>query len=155
MKLKTTKLYYNPDYKFTLEVPLHWTVKPSAQRDTAVKFVYRESATLIAVLGVETPPDRGAALSPDEMFASFKHEFPDSTSIRLDSGTANIDGIDAVWNIVEVTDPPEARIIGKHYYFRRGKALLRLTAMTDSGSEFFVAALPALEEVIASLKFEA
>ena len=61
--------------------------------------------------------------------------------------------MDAVWNVIEITDPPRARIVGKHYHFRRNGKLWRVSAMTDSGREFFGKVLPAMERAIATMAF--
>jgi len=87
------------------------------------------------------------------MYASFQREYRDFTYRRIASGTSRIRSMDAVWNLIEITDPPQARIIGKHYHFRRNSKLWRVSAMTDSGRNFFDQVLPAMDQAIATLAF--
>ena len=149
----TAELYYNQEHKFSLDAPAGWTVKKSAQPNTVIKFVYRDAAGHIAVLSIAAYPDPGGALTPDGMYATFKDEYRDFTSRRLGSGATKIRSMDAVWNLIEITDPPQARIIGKHYHFRRDGKLWRVTAMTDSGKDFFATVLPTMDNTISTIAF--
>jgi hypothetical protein len=145
--------YFNQEHGFSLDVPSGWVVSKSAQPNTVVKFVYRDTEGHIAILSVAAYVDSGTELTTDGMYASFQREYRDFTYRRIASGTSRIRSMDAVWNLIEITDPPQARIIGKHYHFRRNSKLWRVSAMTDSGRNFFDQVLPAMDQAIATLAF--
>lgn len=145
--------YYNQEYGFSLDVPAGWLVSKSAQPNTVVKFVYRNAEDHIAVLSIAAYPDFRIELTPDSMYATFRQEYRDFTYNRIASGTSRIRSMDAVWNVIEITDPPQARIVGKQYHFRRNGKLWRVSAMTDSGRHFFGNVLPAMDQAIATIAF--
>jgi len=149
----TAELYYNQEFKFSLDAPTGWTVKKSAQPNTVIKFVYRDANARIAVLSIAAYPDTPGALTADGMFATFKDEYRDFTYRRLDSGSTKIRSMEAVWNLIEITDPPQARIIGKHYHFVRNGKIWRVSAMTDSGKDFFATVLPIMDKAILTIAF--
>jgi hypothetical protein len=176
MKLKTTRSFYNGLHQFGMEVPISWTTQNSALASTLVKFVHRESARKVAVLSVSIfktgglltpqdpfasvvnvaaatpPPSNNTPLTAEDMFTLLKSEHPTASS--LEAGTAKIKDFDAVWNIIEATEPEDSRIIGKFYHFRRDGQLWRFAASTDCGREFFDAMLPSMEQAIASASFD-
>jgi hypothetical protein len=150
-------LYYNQQEGFSIDAPTGWTVKKSAMPHTIVKFVLRDSADRIAVLSIASHEETWLSslipLTADGMYDSFKDEFRDFTVHRIASGTTKIRSMDAVWNLFEITEPPQARIIGKHYHLRRNGRLYRISIQADSGKSFFNAILPTAEKSIATLAF--
>jgi len=153
----SAELYYNQRHRFSIDAPTGWAVKNSTQPYTIVKFVHRDREGNIAVLSIAADDESwlGALipLTADRMYDGFKDEYRDFTVRRLASGTTKIRSMDSVWNLIEITDPPQARIIGKHYHLRRNGKLWRISAMTDSGKAFFETVLPAMEKSIATLAF--
>lgn len=151
--MATAELYLNQDFDFSLDGPAGWTVKKSSQPNTVIKFVYRDAKDQIAVLSIAAFAYTPGALTADGMYATLKEGHQDFTFSRLDSGTTKIRSMVAVWNLVEITDPPQARIIGKHYHFVRNGKLWRVSAMTDNGKDFFATVLPTMEKAIATIAF--
>ncbi len=152
--------YYDKIHQFSIEFPDGWIVKQSSNPETVIKAVYRDTVGRIAQITIAAYPlphavSQGEAneLTADDMWAGWKKQFPDFTVKRHDSGVARIRSHRAVWNLIEITDPPQARMIGKHYHFVQGKYLYRVTAMTGSGSKFFRVVLPIMEKSISTLAF--
>lgn len=146
-------VYHNQEHRFSIDAPAGWAVTKSAQPNTVVKFVHRDSEGRLAVLSIAAYRGSNIRVTPDSMYASFREEYRDFTYIRLASGRATLHSMEAVWNVIEITDPPQARVIGKHYHFVRNGKLWRVSAMTDSGKEFFAKLLPVMDQAIATLAF--
>jgi hypothetical protein len=152
--------YYDNAHRFSIEFPDGWTVKQSSNPETLVKAVYRDTAGRIAQITIAAYPlphavtgNEADELTADDMWEGLKEQFPDFTVKRHDSGVTRIRSHRAVWNLIEITDPPQVKMIGKHYHFVQGKHLYRVTAVTDSGSEFFRTVLPTMEKSISTLAF--
>jgi hypothetical protein len=149
--------YYNRGEEFSIDAPTGWEVKKSPHPNTIVKFVYRDNVDRIAVLSIAAYEESGldsiSPLTADRMYDRIKREFRDFTVSRLASGTSRIRSMEAVWNLIKITETPQARIIGKHYHFRRNGKLWRISAQTDSGKEFFATILPAMEKSISTFAF--
>jgi hypothetical protein len=153
----SAELYYNQLEGFSIDAPAGWTVKKSAQSNTIVKFVLRDDEDRIAVLSIasyqETRANVQLPLTADRMYDGFKVDFHNFTIRRLASGSIKIRSMNAVWNLFEITEPAQARIIGKHYHLRRNGKLYRVSIQTDSGKDFFDAVLPIAEKSISTLAF--
>lgn len=153
----SAELYFNQEYRFSLDAPQGWSIKKSSQPNTIVKFVLRDSNARIAVLSIaaydESTLSKLVPLTADSVFETFKKEYSDFDFRRIAAGKRKIRSMNAVWNLIEITNPPQARLIGKHYHFRRNGKLWRISAMTDSGKEFFDKVLPIMEKSIATIAF--
>lgn len=153
----SAELYFNKEHRFSLDVPPGWTAKKSSQPNTIVKFVFRDSSARIAILSIaaydESLLSAALPLTADGMFESVKKEYTDFDFRRIAAGEKKIRSMNAVWNLIEITNPPQARLVGKHYHFRRNGKLWRISAMTDSGREFFDKVLPVMEKSISTIAF--
>ncbi|MEI6277916.1 MAG: hypothetical protein WCQ16_00875 [Verrucomicrobiae bacterium] len=160
LPLKAGEPFFEFTHRFSITFPDGWIVKKSANPDTIIKAVFRDASNNIAQIAIaayklpaEPSKEELAEFTPDAMWEGLKSQFPDFTIKRLSSGTSKIRSKDAVWNMIEITDPPQARSIAKHYHFIQGATLYRVSAMSDSGTTFFNANLPAMENSISSLAF--
>jgi hypothetical protein len=152
--------YYDLSHGFSITFPTAWTVKKSTNPETIIKAVFRDASSNIAqisIAGYKLPYEPSkkelAELTADVMWEGLQSQYKDLTLKRRGAGSAKIRAKEAVWNMVEITDPPQARSFAKHYHFIRGTTLYRVSAMSDSGESFFNANLPLMEEAIGTLAF--
>ncbi len=151
--------YFDASHGFSITFPSGWTVKKSSNPETIIKAVYRDSSGNIAQIAIAgyklpyQPSKEELTLTADARWESLQEQYQDFSLKRRDSGTAKIRSKDAVWNTVEITAPPQGRMIGKHYHFIQGSTLYRVSAMSDSGEAFFTANLPLMDEAISTLAF--
>lgn len=152
--------YYDRSHEFSIQFPDGWTIKRSSNPETVIKAVYRDTLDRIAQITIAAyrlpkivSQAEANELSPDDMWEGFKEQFADFAVKRHAAGITRIRSRRAVWNLIEITDPPQARSIAKHYHFVRGSILYRVTAITDSGAAFFQEVLPIMEESIGTLAF--
>jgi hypothetical protein len=152
--------YFDISHGFSINFPSGWTVKKSSNPETIIKAVYRDSSdniAMITIAGYKLPrkpsKEELAELTADVMWESLKSQYPDFSFKRRGSGTAKFRSKDAVWNMVEITAPQQARSLAKHYHFIQGLTLYRVSAMSDSGEAFFIANLPLMDAAISTLAF--
>ncbi len=149
--------YFDTSHGFSITFPSGWTVKKSSNPETIIKAVYRDSSdniALIVIAGYKLPykPSK-EELTVDVAWEVFQKQYQDFSLKRRGSGTAKIGSKDAVWNTVEITAPPQARSLAKHYHFIQGSTLYTVSAISDSGEAFFTANLPLMDEAISTLAF--
>ncbi len=155
-----SETYFNQEHEFSIEFPEGWTVKGSMNPETIIKAVYRDEQDRIAQVTIaayelpfEVSETEANTLTADDMWEGLKNQFADFRIKRHGSGTTKIRSRRVVWNFVEVMDPPQAKMVGKHYNFIRGRYLYRVSAMADSGMNFYKEVLPKMEAAIATLAF--
>lgn len=152
--------YFDLSHGFSIAFPDGWTVKKSSNPETIIKAVFRDTGNNIAQITIagyklpyEPSKEELAELTADAMWEGLQSQYQDFTVTRRGSGAVKIRSKNAVWNLVEITDPPQARSIAKHYHFIQGSTLYRVSAMSDSGVTFFMGNLPLMEQSIATLAF--
>lgn len=152
--------YYDRTHEFSINFPDGWDIKRSANKETIVKAVFKNSQDRLAIISIAAYPlpiapknVQQAKLTPDVMWEGLREQYPDFKMRRLNWADAKVRSTPVVWNIVEILDPPQAAMFAKHYHLLKGTTLYRITAMTDHDKSFFDAQLSIMDAAISTFSF--
>jgi hypothetical protein len=150
-------IYFNRDYEFSITFPEGWVIKKSGNPETIVKAIYHDSTGRLAYIAIASynwPAEfKFADVTANDMFIILKGQYSDLTINRIGSGETTIRSNRAVWNMIDVSKPPQAAMLAKHYHIVKNKHLYRISAVTDRDYQFFKKQLPIMEKAIGTLAF--
>lgn len=151
------EMYFDRQHEFSITFPESWVIKKSGNPETIIKAVYRDSTgrlAYIAIAAYSWPAElKFTEVNADDMFTLLKQQSRDFTIHRIGSGEATIRSNRAVWNTIDVTDPPQAAMLAKHYHLVKNSRLYRITAATDRDYQFFAKQLQIMENAIRTFAF--
>ena len=152
--------YYDRTHEFSINFPDGWDIKRSANKETIIKAVLKDPQGRLAIISIAAYPlpialkhARQAQLTSDIMWEGLREQYPDFKMRRLNWADAKVRSTPAVWNIVEIYDPPQAAMFAKHYHLLRGTTLFRITAMTVHDKSFFDTQLSIMDAAISTFSF--